>query len=238
MVYSDTTNLSGIIQEEERLTNLGYALISGVAQTLKEFTSLNNIACHKIWHTIFTSNGNWQYDDANKTDLPSGVANLVSGTATYAMPSDALTIKRIEIKDASGIWFKLMPITLEEIESKGEFMKDAGIPEYYRLVGSTIELFPTPNYASTGGLKVFFDRDSVDFATTDTTKTPGFASPYHELVPVKASLAWFTAKEPTSAVIPLLLQEEARLEKGLKEFYGMRFKDKKAVVGRAYSTYK
>jgi hypothetical protein len=238
MVYSDTTNLVGIIQEEERLTGLGYAAISGSTTNLKEFTSLNNIVSHRIWHTIFTSNGNWQYDDSNKSDLPAGATSLVSGTATYALPTDALTVKRIEVKDANGEWSVLTPITLEEIDAKAETLTDQGTPRFYRLIGQTIELFPTPNYASSGGLKPYFDRDCVEFATTDTTKTPGFASPYHSIIALGGAMEWLKVHTPTSAQLQYLREDYAKMEKNLKEFYGMRFKAKKPMVGRAYSSYK
>lgn len=238
MNYSDTTNLNGIIQEEERLTGLGYAGISGVTEKLKEFTSLNNIASHQIWHIIFTANGNWQFDDANQTDLPSSTCDIVSGTSKYPLPDDALTVKRIEIKDANEVWFTLQPITLEEISVKGEFLTDSGTPRFYTLINGTIELFPTPNYDSTAGFHPFFDRDCVEFATTDTDTAPGFASPYHSVIAVKGALAWIKVHFPTSGQIPLLQQDEIKLETDIKKFYGLRFKDKKPRVGRAYSSYR
>lgn len=238
MQYSDTTNYTGIIQEEERLVGLGYAGISGVTANLKEFTSLNNIFNSEIWHLIFTSNGNWQYDDSNKTDLPSATTDLVSGTAKYALPTEALTVKRIEVKDQNGEWTRLTPMSLEEVGTIGEYLTDAGVPRFYRLIGNTVEVYPTPNYNSTGGFKPFFDRSNADFATTDTTKTPGFAAPYHRLLPIKTALAWLKVHTPQSAQIPLLLQDEAKCEKELKEFYGKRFKDKQPKVGRVYQSFK
>lgn len=238
MEYSNTTSLGGIIQEEERLTGLGYALISGVTEKLKEFTSLNNIANNQIWHLIHEATGNWQYDDSNKTDLPSATTNIVSGTATYVIPDDALTINRIEIKDSSDNWYRLKPITLEEIRTEGDFLTDIGIPRYYRAVDRVVTFYPSPDYASTNGLKVFYDRGCVDFTTSDTTTKAGFASPYHSLLPVKASLMWLKASNPTSPKIPMLVQDEAKLEKALVEFYGKRFKDKKPRVGRLNYSFK
>lgn len=241
MVFSDTTNYTGIIQECERLTGLGYGAISGATAKLKEFTSLANIESNKIWHTIFTSNGNWQYDDSNKTDLPFGATDIVSGTSAYALPSEALTIKRIELKDSNGDWFRLSPITLEEVDTIGEFQTDAGTPKFYRLVNGTAVVYPTPNYNSTGGFKVSFDRASVDFATTDTTKTPGFASPYHSILPTGMTIAWLKTKINSQFAVQqinILTQDYLKLEKNLKEFYGKRFKDKIPMVGRAYQSYK
>lgn len=240
MTYSDTTNLSGIIQTIERLTDVGQTYISGDATRLKEMTATINRINHRVWHTIFMSTGNWQYDDGNFTDLPMATADIVSGTARYAIPTDALTIQRVEVKDENGLEYQLTPITKELIKGQAidEFLDVAGTPMYYSLVNGTMELFPAPNYASSGGLKAYFDRDSVDFATTDTTKTPGFASPYHELIPIKASIEWLKVKQPNSPTLAILLQDDIRVEKSLKDYYGKRFKDYKSRIGRAYASYK
>jgi len=238
MKYSDTTSLSGIIQEEERLTGLGYAAISGNTTLLKEFTSLNNIEGNKVLHLIHSSTGNWIYDDSNHDDLPTATSDLVENTSVYAIPSDALTIKRIEVKDSAGNWYKLQPISLEQINSEGEFFSVSGRPIYFRLINDTLEVYPATNYNSSNGLRVFYDRAGVDFLTTDTTKTPGFASLYHTVIPIGASLAWLKVKIPNSPQIPLLEKDYQKLELNIKQFYGQRFKDKKSRVGRAYKSYK
>ena len=238
MKYSDTENLNGIIQEEERLTGLGYAGISDSTNNLKEFTSLNNIESSKIWHIIHSATGNWSYDDSNEDDLPIATTNVSDSQATYQIPSDALTIQRIEIKDNSGNWYKLKPIELKQVQSEGEFFETDGQPIYYRLIGETIKLYPATNYDSTDGLKVFYDREAVAFLTTDTTATPGFASPYHSIIAKGGALAWLKTKAPTSPKIPLLINDYNLLENKIKQYYSTRFTDKKPRVSRAYSNFK
>lgn len=238
MVFSNTQTKAGIIQELERLCDLGQTYISGNSNVLAESVATINRINHRVWHTIFMSTGNWQYDDGGYTDLPQATANLVSGTAMYALPSDALTIHRIEVKNQNGDWELLNPITKEQLLAVDEFLDTDSVPMYYRLVNNTIELFPAPNYASTGGLKAYFDRDSVDFATTDTTKTPGFASPYHEILPIKAAIEWYKVKQPQSPTLIQLQQDDLKLEKALKEFYGVRFKNLKPRITRVSQSFK
>ena len=169
MVFSDTTNLSGLIQECERLCHLGVTGISGTSNLLKEFTSRINEANRIVWTWIFSVNNGWFYDDANQTDLPQASTNIIDGTSKYAIPTEALTVKRIEIKDKNGDWYQLKPIT--EYDLRGiaidEFTETDGQPIYYRLLGQTIELFPASDYDSTNGLKVYFDRDVVSFISTN-----------------------------------------------------------------------
>jgi hypothetical protein len=239
MKYNDTTNKNGIIQQVERYINMGATWISGDTDRLREFTAYANKVGHKIWHWIFLSQGVWKYDDANHTDLPQATTNLVDAQATYALPSDALTIERVEVKNSNGDWFRLRQIIENQIPGAiEEFNETDNEPVYYRLIGNTIELFPASNYDSTNGLKVYFDRDSVDFTYDDTTQTPGFASPYHEAVPVGMAIEWLKIKNPTSTTLQFLREEWAKFEVEIKKFYSLRNKDNIRVLRRAFQSYK
>lgn len=239
MVFSNTTNLNGIIQEIERLTDVGQTYFSSDSTRLKEVTATVNRINHRVLHLIAMSTGNWQYDDGNYTDLPTSVTDLISGQSRYSLPIDALTLQRLECKDPNGNWYKLKPITKELINSAvGEFLKTNGNPEYYTLLDNVIELFPATNYNSTEGLKAYFDRDSVDFLTTDTTKTPGFSSTYHEIIPIKASIEWLKVKQPQSPTLAILIQDDLKLEDNIKKFYAKKFKDYKPKIGRLKENFK
>ncbi len=238
MQYNDTTNNLGIIQACEDYCGLGNTGISGDTNKLKEFTRYANKVSRRIWHWIFLAQGLWKYDDSNETDLPQAVTDLTSGTAKYALPTEALTIERIEIKSNEDDWFRIEQLPTQYINGAvDEFFEDDGEVVYYRLIGNTIELFPAPDYSKTGGIKVYFDRTSVDFATTDTTKTPGFASPYHDAVPIGASLEWLKSKRPDSNVIVHLTQEWLRYEQDIKKFYQLRNKDHTPFLSRSYENY-
>ena len=240
MVYSNTTDFNGIIQVIERETDLGNTYISGDGDQLKFFTARVNEVGNRVWNLIFNSTGTWQYDDSNNTDLPQASTNLVSGTAKYALPSTALTAKRIEIKDNTGNWriLKQLPEYLITAEGIDDFMKNDSLPMYYRLTDDTIEMFPGPNYASTSGLKVYFDRGPATFATTDTTKTPGFASPFHEIIPIWVTVDWLTTKNPTSSSLPLLIQKLNQLKLDIMNFYSKRNKDYKPKISRVKESFK
>lgn len=234
MQFSDATNKLGLIQSCERKTGLGDAAISGSTALLKEFTALLNEAGSKVWALVFKSCGGWTYDDSNQTDLPQAACDLVSGTSKYAIPTGTLGVERVETKDSAGNWTKLEPMPSAEADSALYNLLGTGAPTHYRLSGETLELYPTPNYASTGGLKVFFDRGPSAFASTDTTKTPGFASPFHEALSVGASMEWLKAKQPDSAKLreikedwkQFMADEETDGVSGsIQAFYRSRWRD-------------
>ena len=224
MQFSDTTNFNGIIQEIERLTDLGLTAISGDATRLKQFTVDINNEMASSWYDIFSASNGWIYDDANQTDLPQGTENLVSGTYRYALPTDALTIERVECKDSGGTWRELEPYIAEKFDGAlADIANHGGSPTSYRLVGGTVELYPAPNYASTAGLKVYFKRGAVAFVSTDTTDTIGFASIFHSIIPMGVSIRWLKIKQPNSPSLPNLELEYARLKEQMKDFYANRF---------------
>ncbi len=239
MEFNNTSELNGIIQTIEDLCDFSPATISGDATKLKQFTAKCNQAQHRVRHLIFNHTGNWEYDGGNHIDLPSATTDLILDGKRYALPPDALTVQRLEVKGDNGDWSRLKPITKEIVNgSLDEFMKDSGQPMYYRLVNNTIELFPAPNYSQDDSLKVYFDRADTDFLTSDTTKTPSFASLYHKIIPIKVAIDWFKVKQPQSPTLPILIQDDLKLEQELKEYYSKRFKDYKPRIGRSKHSYR
>lgn len=230
MVFNDTTNLSGIIQLCEDYTNLGNTGISGNTTLLKKITAYANEANREAWAVIHKKYGGWQYDDSNNSNTPiDATTALVSGTADYAIPSAALTINQIEVKDENGDWHKVIPLTYEQIGETGaisEFEETNGEPRYYTLTGDTITLYPAPDYSQAASLKVYYDRGSHDFVYGDTTATPGFASEFHGIIPVGASMRyWFAKPQGTDAYNKLQIEYE-KMKKNLGDFYSEQWKNR------------
>lgn len=193
---------------------------------LKEFTAHVNEIQSRVWHMIFTSYGGWQYDDGNQTNLPAASDTISANQTSYALPSSALTVRGVEVKDEGGTWRQLTPITEElirDVEAMGEFLKTPSQPMYYQLVGESVRIFPAANYTQASSFKVFFDRASVAFESTDTTDTPGFASEYHGILPIGASLEYLKIKKPGDATLAHLLRDFQEYERKIKQFYSMRW---------------
>jgi hypothetical protein len=238
MQFSDTSNRTGIIQGFERKTDLGVGVVSGNTNLLKDVTVYCNNTMHDLWFDIFAATGKWQYEDDNQSDLPAGTVDLVSGTSKYALPAEALRVRRIDYKSSDGNWSELTQITDTMIEGGlEEFMETAGTPRYYRLVGGTYEIFPASDYNSTAGLKVFFDREAVEFSHADTTKKPGFASPFHELVPLGASIQWLDVKQSNSGTLPRLIQRYEMLRQKMIKYYQRRNNLAKPRISRQYENF-
>lgn len=200
MTFSDTTNKNGLIQTCEVLLDLGDGGISGDSTLLKQFTNLLNIAYDEAAHEVIKNDGEWQWDDTAYTNFPIVTKDLVEGQTDYKLPaaaasnSDQTTFLRllgVKVKDPAGNFQRIYPLDVQVYENPLETVfATAGFPKFYRLVGWSVLLYPAPTATQvslTGGLKLDFQRDKVDFVSTDTTKQPGFPSLYHPLLAFIAS---------------------------------------------------
>lgn len=193
---------------------------------------------------IFEADGRWQWDDANQTDRPCATTSLVSGQKDYqvltANPNstqDWLQVERVELLDENGDTYKLRPLDQKDISgSLDEFMNTNGQPTYYDFKGNSIFLYPATNYAKENGLNIYFKRSPLQFISTDTTKQPGFASPYHRILSLGASYDFAVKMSLNNA--GAIRQELEILKKGLKDFYSNRDKYEKLQLKRAYKSYK
>lgn len=202
------------------------------AFTLKDRTRCMNERYRQIWQWIFMAYGGWQFMDDNSSDVTTGIPeaaqNLTSGTNLYALPSAALSVRSVEFKDSSSNWYKLYPLTNEQItttQGLDNFQSTSGTPKYYTLYGDVIRIYPTPNFSVTSGLKIQFDQDISTFASTDTTKVPGFASVFHRALSVGAALD-YAVSHSIAGLVPSLSVLWNDYEKRIKEFYSRRFTDK------------
>lgn len=159
----------------------------GIANTdtttypLADFTRNANFALDRVSSLIM------KWDDTNNTDLPIATTSLVASQQDYGIAVGHLKVLKVRIKDQQGNWVSLDPINRRDL-TDSQLTATAGDPKRYDKVGNSLFLYPKPSYASSGGLEVQFQRGASYFATTDTTKTPGFATHFHRLVSLYAAL--------------------------------------------------
>lgn len=197
MVFNDTTNNQGIVQDTyfEASANSSSYPIADVVRN-------SNVALDNVVTLILGADGKWQFDSTNATDLPIGTTALISGQQDYTFDEEYLVIKVIECSDSLGKWTKLIPIdNYDEDMALSEFALTNGTPKYYDKMGESILLYPAPNYSiapddvTPGGLRAYFQRKIDYFTVSDTTKEPGFAKHLHKYIPLYNSYVYACAKE-------------------------------------------
>jgi hypothetical protein len=227
MQFSDTDTKQGILQDIEMTVFGNYGDITSNTSRLQQFTAYCNRACDQITSLIMSADSRWQWDDSNNTDLPIGTTALVADQQDYTFDTDHLKITRVELKNEDGDWQLLIPIDQVDIfnTSLTDWLNTAGQPKYYDKIGTSIFLYPKPDYAQAASLKVYFQRAHGYFVTTDSTKTPGFTSIYHRLVAFMASYDYAKAKSLT--VEKSIKADMDEMKQSLEDFFAMRSKDEK-----------
>ena len=231
MVFSDTTTKTGLIQDcEMRIFGGDFGAISGNTKRLQVFTNLINRALDKVTYELLSSSNTWQWDDYNRTDYPEAVTNLVSGQEDYPLDVSHLTVREVQVKDESGQWYKLQPIDETSLDvtnnttSLEERFSENGQPRYFDMIGNSILLYPAPNYAQADSLKLKTQRGHEYFVTTDTTKTPGFASIFHSVVSSLACADWAVINNHDNA--KNLIELSDRAVSSLSDFQMSRQKNR------------
>ena len=193
----------------------------------------------RIVSLIMKADGRWEFDDDNYETLPVSTTNLVSGQADYNIASASfLNLIRVEIKDSSGNGIFLEPISYEDRRGVAmtEWAKTNSTPQYYDKVGNSIVLYPTPNYSSTAGLKVYFQRIASYFAYDSTTKEPGFAPIFHRLLSLGAAYDYCLLNSLNNKMV-ILSNEITKMETALIEYYSQRSKDEQPRIRLAKEDY-
>ena len=205
---------------------------------------LINDAYNRVASLIMQVDGRWIWDDTNNTDFPIGTTNLVTTVGAeqqdYSLAVTYIAINRVEVKDSAGNFQELQPIDQYDIKAMAlsEFMKSAGMPQFYDKIGSSIFLYPKPlatAVTSTAGLKVFFQRPPALYTSAEVTtgtKTPGFNSLYHDIIPLWVSYDYALANGLPNA--NQLFAEIQRKEEALVSDYEMRSKDEGLKMRTAY----
>ena len=229
-VFSDTSTYLGIVQDIDYIL-FGSSTATSPYAIADKTRNINN-AYDKVVSLILQADGRWEWDDNNKTDLPIGTTSLVANQQDYEMSAATfLKILKVEIKDSSGNWKVLSPISLDDktTQSITDYKSTAGTPQEYDKLGNSIFLYPKPSYASSGGLKIFYQRNVTYFSATDTTEVPGFAEPFHRILSYGAALDYAIANSMQSK-INILKPLMTELETGLMKFYSSRGRDEKMTI--------
>lgn len=208
---------------------------------LVDITRRFNGALDDYFSLAFESDARWTFDDLNQTSPPLETINLVSGTQRYELDdftSEIINVLRVEAKDASGNWVLLKPIQDEEIGAQAlpEFMDAGGNPTYYRKFGEYLYLYPAPNYNSTNGLALYFERPASRMASTDTTKVPGVPTMHHMALCRMAALPFLIEKGlPQTSSVSIQIQNDKEI---IANHFSRRDKDAPTKIKPKYRSSK
>lgn len=225
MVFSDTTNRTGILQFHEDDTSTQD--VSSYSTAVK--TARINAAFDDYQKLVVRVAGTWQADDTTHTKYPNMKFDLISGQFDYTFTEDEQgnqiqDIYRVECKGPDGKW-KVLKYTneMDETTAISEVDTLTGTPDEYYLTANGVFLVVAPNYTQVDGIRMFFTRSPNYFVPTDTIKEPGIPNGHERYLIAKADYWYWLPKDTTRAQI--FWNEVVKLENDIKKDFGNRMKD-------------
>lgn len=195
-----------------------------------------NAAYQRVVSLIVTNDARWQWDDTNNSDLAIATTALVANQQDYTVAVTHLAIDRVELlpngANTTTGWVKLDQIDQQtkkraEASSMGSYQPTAGTPNEYDLAYNSVFLYPKPSYAQAASLKIFYIRGPAEFTSAEVTtgtKVPGFASLFHDLIPLWVAYQYCADNEKVAKAGTYLAEIQLK-EMQLEKFYGGRNRD-------------
>ena len=184
MIFSDTTNLQGLIQDIDFRSST-----DDNDYPIKDKTRNINIAYDSLITFINLKSKKIKWADINLS-APYNLKDyaLVSGSSLVEI-DEVNKFQRAEVKDSEGKWTEVNLISRENIDGAvQEFKKEDGIPKYITIDGDSLTLYPAPNYSQVDSLRIYDQPEVTLFTSSDTTEKPILPRFASVLLSVNASI--------------------------------------------------
>lgn len=227
MVFSDTTNNSGLIQDCEGIVFNQFGKISGKTALLQTFTNLINRQYDKATSIIIEHDGRWQHDDSSYLTEAVYLTDLVSGQRQYTLDPAHLQITQIRLKDEAGNWSILRPLDINDPEAfrfrQETSTQTSGEPHWYDKRGDQVILYPSPDYSQSASLEITVERVPNYFTHSDAGREVGVSTLFHRYLSLGASMEYAVANSLANKndLMALFKMEEERI----KIHYSRRSRD-------------
>jgi hypothetical protein len=198
--------------------------------TLADKTADINLALDYVLGVIFKADGTWQFDDSNHSDYPIITTNLIAGQRDYSFTTDEtgnliLDIYKVLVMQPDGSYKEIKPVDAQSQDVQGFYngLNQQGIPTQYDKTANGIFLDSIPSYSKDNGVKIYINRETTYFTTSDTTKKAGFAGIFHEFLALRPSYQYATRNSlPNYKVFEAQM---LKMEDDIKKYYSKREKD-------------
>lgn len=221
MVFNDTTNKQGIVQDIYFGINA-----NSTSYPIEDVTRNVNAGLDKVSAIILACDNRWQFDDTNNVTLPIATADIIANQQDYSFDSSFLEVTKVMIADRNGEFYELRNIDIRDQNVDTYLINktdNVGRAYRYDVMGNSILLDPRPDYNYTAGLKVYFKRKASPFVVGDTTKQPGFAPQFHKYLSLYGQYEYSYAKGLPKT--EQLKRDILEMEKEIKDFYARRTND-------------
>jgi hypothetical protein len=198
------------------------------AQIVADFNAESSL----IHIGILRDRGTLEFDDSNYSDLPVATFAITAGTREYKITVDENS-NEIFSKHKVGVlldgqYQDIPRLQVGEGNQEALLTKDTDtmeLPGGYYEIGESIVFKDMPSTTTTG--KVWFDRAMSFLVEGDTTKVPGFPTPYHKMACIRVALSYEHLDDKSFNRMSRLADREMIL---LEEFESTRREDEATAM--------
>ena len=246
MQFSNPTDKDGLIQHAEQTLwgDKPFGTITNDPEKFIIFRNLLNRAMDSYTSLALRNDFRWKYDDSNHTDYPIGEGRVVANQEDYPLPLSYLYIEQVELLVPNGDWIRLEPFDIGDVRNSPRGISnplpfsddEVGIPRYYRKVGQSLFLYPTPNFTDGGdeetgprSLRVHYSRPSTYFDIDTPEKEVGIPATHAPYLYLYACASY--AEDKTMDAANGLRNKVTVFEREtIPTFFGRRAKDRAKVL--------
>lgn len=189
--------------------------------TTEEAVRLLNFGLDRYSYIALTSDGRWQFDDTENTDVPRASATLSSGEISMPLNSTHLGIRFIEVTDSDGNKYRLSPFDRTLEDGPTPKTTDTGQPSKYDYEAGVLyfDRYSDASYTVT----IHFNRSASHLTTANTTQVVGIPTIHTEYIVLFAlhRLGFRTGNENRTQ----LRQELVELERSIQDDLSNRNED-------------
>lgn len=203
MIWSDASNEQGIVQDCD-----WWAGTNSATYPINDKVRNGNDALRQIGALIMRTAYGESFLDDNEADFYLTYTDLVSGEDNVQMAVDVFVLERVRVKDRNGNWQTLDQVSRRELSD--EDLAQTGVPTRFYRAGQSIVFDKTPDYGSTNGVELEFQKSVSQLFTAsgNDDRVPGFNADYHRLVPLYMARDYTAIYDPERhAVIVREIQE-------------------------------
>lgn len=187
---------------------------------------LLNFALDRYSYLAITTDGRWQFDDTENTDLPRASITLSAGDIAVPLNATHLTIRFAELTDASGNKTRLKTFDRRGVDTVTPRTTDTGQPYAYDYEAGV--LYFDQYVDDTYTLTIHFSRAATHLTTDNTTQVVGIPTIHTEYLVLYA--AYRNSFRTNDEHRPQLREEVEQMEQDVRDFYGRRDEDTPAQL--------
>lgn len=184
---------------------------------------------------ILSSMDGWEINEEEST------ATIAANQAEYSLPTDILTIKRVEITYDGTNWDKVRKFDVAEralaTDSTSITNDFDNTDPYYEIRNTTgvgyLKLYPVPTAQVVSGLKIWYEKKPANL--TETTDVPIFQEAFHGVLSTGAAYEFAKAVGMTKKAD--LLSDLGIFKQEIKDFYGKRQQDENMTLNIVNENY-